>query len=410
MKETTKNNTLELVKLLSIFENDDKIDLSENDMEALRLIKKMKRLNEIKRDYQDKIKRRADGRQIYVYIDRKQISAKTENELYEKIYNILYGKENYSMADVFPLFLQWKRDNTSICGRTLKNNYGEWNTYFIPHDIIHIPMRDITIKDFKRLFQKWTCKREMTLHKFNNLKSLINGIYSFAIEELEIINSNPTREISNSQFVFKKVRNEEDVYSIEDRQILLEHLKDNDDIYSLAIQFDFHQTLRIGELLSLQWENIKGNQIYVENQLLLTTEMDDELNFSKYKHETVDYVKCHSEAGYRFMPITDEGQKILDKVRLQNPKGKYIFMRDGKQLYTNHFNEHLEKYCKECGVEYRPSHKIRFCVASLLYTKGVPLPIIQKLLGHTSLQMTLHYIRNVIKKDIPIDLIAECLK
>lgn len=391
--------------ILSAFANDDIMDSSE----ALDLIKHMKKLNQIKKDYKEKIKKRSDGRQYYIYINRKQFSAKTEDELYEIIFGLLYGKEQWTMSDIFPMWLRWKRDYTPVSGRTLKNYVGEWKHFFEPYEITDIPMKSLTAKDFTNLFRKWTCKRQMSLKKFNNLKSLINGIFSYAINEAEIVNVNPIREIDRKQFTFKVVRTDDDVFTMEDRENLLKHLQNNNDIYSLAIQFDFCVTLRIAELLSLQWKNLKDNQIYVENQLLLTTKMDDELNFTSYNHETVDYVKGYAEEGYRYIPLTSKALAILNKVREQNPDGEYIFMRDGKQLYTNHFNEHLAKYCAECGVDYHSSHKIRFCVASVLYVNGLPLPDLQKLLGHTSLQMTMHYIRKVTKGETSLEMMQKCL-
>jgi integrase len=380
-----------------------------NSSEVLNVIDHMKKQNELKKKYQDKIKRRADGKQYYVYIKRKQYSAKTEEQLYEVLFNLEYGKEQWSMSDIFPMWLRWKRDYTPVSGRTLKNISGEWKNFIEPHEIADIPMKELNAKDFVRLFRGWTCKRDMTLKKFNNLKSLINGIYSYAINEAEIVSVNPIREIDRKQFSFKVVNNDDDVFSIEDREKLLDHLADNDDIFSLAIQFDFHVTLRIGELLSLKWENIRGNKIYVDSQLLLTTKMDDDLKFSKYRLETVDHVKGYAEQGYRYIPLTPKAQEILERVKLQNPDGKYIFMRNGRQIYTARFNEHLVKYCNEIGIEPRTSHKIRFTVASLLYLNGMPLQDLQRLLGHTSLQMTLHYIRNVTNTETASNLMEKCL-
>ena len=65
--------------------------------------------------------------------------------------------------------------------------------------------------------------------------------------------------------------------------------------------------------------------------------------------------------------------------------GEYILMHDGKLLNKDAFNRWLKKYCIEAGITPRSSHKIRFTVASLLYSKGVPLPNLQQLLGHTNI-------------------------
>jgi integrase len=120
-------------------------------------------------------------------------------------------------------------------------------------------------------------------------------------------------------------------------------------------------------------------------------------------------VKGYAEQGYRYIPLTPKAQEILERVKLQNPDGKYIFMRNGRQIYTARFNEHLVKYCNEIGIEPRTSHKIRFTVASLLYLNGMPLQDLQRLLGHTSLQMTLHYIRNVTNTETASNLMEKCL-
>ena len=70
-------------------------------------------------------------------------------------------------------------------------------------------------------------------------------------------------------------------------------------------------------------------------------------------------------------------------------------MSDNRQLNANTFNRWLKRYCEECNIPVRSSHKIRFCVASILYDNGVPLTVLQQLLGHTTTAMTLHYLRRV---------------
>ena len=86
---------------------------------------------------------------------------------------------------------------------------------------------------------------------------------------------------------------------------------------------------------------------------------------------------------------------ILDKVKKLNPNGDYIFMLSTRQLSKNIFNKRLHKYCGEVGIKGRSSHKIRFTVASALYANGMPITSLQRLLGHTTAAMTMHYIRQV---------------
>ena len=99
------------------------------------------------------------------------------------------------------------------------------------------------------------------------------------------------------------------------------------------------------------------------------------------------------------MPLTPAAKRILKQIRQLNPDSDYILIRDGHPLSTVTFNRRLKKCCEELGIEYRSSHKLRFSTASIMYKNGVEDTQLQKLLGHTSLTMTRHYLRDVDNQD-----------
>jgi len=391
-KVNTANEDSEyfLSLLLKEFINSDKISSSEVSEKIL----DMKRKNEIETKYKDKIKTRKDGRQYYIYIDRKQLTAGTYSALIEKLYDLEYGKLRSSLADLYPKWLIWRRDYSSISPKTLKEYTYTWNAFLEKDSIINIPVVDLKAKDFLNLFRKWTKKRSITKKRFGNIKSLLNGIYQYSIEQ-EIVEHNPIFEINCSQLPFKPVNNSNDVFTVDERNKLLNYLQDRNDIYSLAIQLDFHLLIRIGELLALKWTDIEGDYIHIQSQRLLQTTMDDNLHFSPRSYVNEDHIKGNTDYGFRFQPLTPKAKAILARIRELNPDGEHILMKNGRQLLTDTFNEHLHKYCHAVGIKGRSSHKIRFTVASILYSDGMPLTSLQKLLGHTNTAMTLHYIRQV---------------
>lgn len=375
--------------LPSLFE-DDTLSLSEISEKILQ----MKRKQEISKKYQSKIKARKDGRQFYIYINRKQYTAVTYDALIDILYDMEYGRERSSLSDLFNEWMIWRRDCTSVCDKTLKEDLNNWKRYLQNDPIASIPMAELTPKNFIRLFRSWTKDRAMTRKHFNNIKSLINGIYYYGIED-GIVAHNPVKDINSRQFTFKPVNNDDDVFTVENRKTILSHLENNNSIYSLAIQLDFQLVIRIGELLALRWTDIENGNLHIQSQLLTERKMNDDLTFSKREHITVDHVKGNTDQGFRYQPLTEEALRILDKIREQNPDGEFILMQDGRQLNANSFNRWLKRYCEECNVPVRSSHKIRFCVASILYEKGIPLTVLQQLLGHTTTAMTLHYLRRV---------------
>lgn len=369
---------------------DDTLTVSEISEKILN----MKRKQEINRKYQDKIKTRKDGRQFYIYINRKQYTAVTRDGLIDLLYEMEYGRERSSLNDLFKEWMIWRRDCSSVCDKTLKEDLNLWKRYLQDNPITLIPLADLTPKDFIKLFRTWTKGRDLTRKRFNNIKSLINGIYYYAIEE-GIVSHNPVKDINSRQFTFKPVNNDDDVFTLEDRKKLLDYLKGDTSIYSLAIQLDFQLVIRIGELLALRWSDIENGNLHIQAQLLTERKMNDDLTFSKREHINVDHVKGNTDQGYRYQPLTQEALRILDKIRELNPDGEFILMSDNRQLNANTFNRWLKRYCEECNIPVRSSHKIRFCVASILYDNGVPLTVLQQLLGHTTTAMTLHYLRRV---------------
>lgn len=75
-----------------------------------------------------------------------------------------------------------------------------------------------------------------------------------------------------------------------------------------------------------------------------------------------------------------------------------VFQRDYKGEYipcnTRSFELRLKRYCRECNMpELKSQHDIRRTVITNLYYKGVPLKEIQRIAGHSSLNMTMSYIK-----------------
>ena len=141
--------------------------------------------------------------------------------------------------------------------------------------------------------------------------------------------------------------------------------------------------LRIGELKGLKWSAIDGDFIRIQRFI------DD-------KNRVINSIKGNTADGIRSMPLTPATKAILSQVRkLQPDDQEFIFYRGDSPLATVTFNRHLKKCCDELGIEYRSSHKLRFSTASIMYKNGMEDTKLQKLLGHTTLSMTRHYLCNI---------------
>lgn len=360
------------------------------------IIDKMKKKKELEKEYGPKMKQRKDGR-YYVYIARKQIVANDKEALYDKLYDLFYGFSNWSMVDIFPECQKWVKEISAVKGITLKRNQELFDRYFKCHETASIPLKKLTIKDIIALYRSWTKGRTMTSKEFSNLRSIVNSIYKYAISELEIVDINIAKNINLRQFPLKQVNHDGEVFSIDDRKKILDYLAHDDSIYSLAIQFAFYIPFRIGELFGLKWTDIDGNRLRIKRQRVTSCEMNDDLTFTSKHYEVVNQTKGFNEKGIRYVYLGEKAKAILERIRKVNPDSEYIFAnKDGKLLLSSSFNRKLKKICEKINISPWSSHKIRFCVASMYYLSGVNIIELQRIMGHTTVQMTMHYLRDII--------------
>lgn len=329
-----------------------------------------------------KIKVRPDDGRIYIIIQRKPISSTTYTGLIDKLYDLYFGINTLTLQDFFEVWMQWRKEESSVTEKTRKENRYLWNRMLKDSDLAKRVLRELTVQDYISYFRTLTKSRTLTRKCFNDLKSILNGMMYLAVER-GIIDRNCLRDINYKQFAYKAENTEITPYTEDERNAIIYHLQSCTDRYSLAILLDFHLVLRIGELKGLKWSDISGDTIRI-------------CRFVNDKNQVVNDIKGHTAQGIRSMPLTPTAKIILARIQEFCPSDSdFIFCENGQLLTTVTFNRHLKKCCEELGIPYRSSHKLRFSTASIMYKNGVEDTELQKLLGHTSLTMTRHYLRNV---------------
>lgn len=333
---------------------------------------------------------------------RRPVKRKNKEELENVVAEFYIEKKRQAdrnavtLRSLYKEWLIYRRDYTAAKSKTIQENMTQWNHFFDKSELADMSIQDIRPITLIRFFRKVTKDRTYTYKRISNARSVLNGIMDYAIEE-EIIESNPVSNVNFKKFTYKPVENQcDNVFSKEDTIRLLKYLKNIDEPYSLAIQLSFYLFIRIGETKALRWEDIdyQKKTLYLHTQLSTERTLNDDLTFSKRRVVVYDQMKGNTSDGYRYQYLTDEALKILSRARRLNPFGTYIFEPYGQPMTTDRFNRKLKAYCEAARVPYHSSHKIRFYNASTAYN-GKNLVTISKLMGHSQVETTLHYLRNV---------------
>lgn len=134
--------------------------------------------------------------------------------------------------------------------------------------------------------------------------------------------------------------------------------------------------LRLGELLGLSWSDIdfEGNTITVQQS---------------WVRREMTTTKSHR---IRHVPLAGDLRHLLYTER--RSKG-LVFPFPGlgeKPWSTDGATRELKRLCRNAGIERKVGwHLLRHTFASHLAMKGVPLRVIQELLGHSTIAMTERY-------------------
>lgn len=318
-----------------------------------------------------------------------QFIAKTEAELIEKLYNYYF---HHTLRDVFHKWVQYRLSTKIVANKTVQEDISIWNRFIETTEIATMQVTTIKARHILKLFHLWTGSGLITRKDFCNRKSVLNGIWGYAVTQ-EIIDSNIISSLPTNDLKFKLPPQNKKAYTEEERTKMLEYLSTlKPDAYTLAIQLAFYGIFRIGEIKALSWKPEDGATVKIQQQLVEEHQILDDLSLGK-REMILKLPKGNPNYSIREETISEKGLEILKQMRRLNPTGTLLFLHNGRPLTTDRFNARLKKYCTEIGIPYLSSHKIRFSTSSLLYDKGTKIKEIQKLLGHSNLAMTEHYIQ-----------------
>ena len=153
----------------------------------------------------------------------------------------------WSFVTLFPEWISWRRSELLVTEKTIKEDMYMFSSYLSGDPLSSAPISALAVKDYIDFFRKITRGRAITRKRFNNLKSVMNGILFYAVEQ-GYISHNPLLDINYSQFKFKVVNSETLPFSETERMNIITYLPD-DNIYDLAIKLMFY--LRVCALMML---------------------------------------------------------------------------------------------------------------------------------------------------------------
>jgi integrase len=258
----------------------------------------------------------------------------------------------------------------------VKNTFRTYEGYkSVTYKHLMPKLKDILIKDLKAFHGEELIKRlKNSKHNergVNLILGVLKSILNNAVER-ELIIKNPLTRVKPLK---QHPRFETYWSKLEISQFLKANLNDpNYALYVVAL----NSGMRRGELAGLCWDRIDFDR----NQI--------EISRTRDRYGLRDTTKTGLR---RYVPMNVETRRVLDQLRRKQNHLQFVFCEDSNIPFcVHHLYRDFRNAQKKSGLGRKIRfHDIRHTFASQFMMNGGSLYDLQKILGHTKIEMTMRY-------------------
>lgn len=317
---------------------------------------------------------------------------KSKKDLENIVIDYYKNNQEVMLEDLFQEWAVQKLEYGEIQKQTFDRYTTDFHRFFDHSDIANKDIRKITEDDLELFIRETIRKQSLSNKAYGGLRLLIIGMFKYAKKrkytEISITQFMGDLDLPKKCFSKRAVKDEESVFTDAEVEKISAYIGSNISLINYGILLAFQTGVRVGELCTLKYSDIKGNKLCIRR-----TEVRYRGEDGKYVFEVRESPK--TEAGNRDIILNADAQRTLKEIRKLNPFGEYIFMSDGKRIKEKAFSVKIVKICRYVGIKERSMHKTRKTYATKLINGGVDESLVVRQMGHTSIDCTKnHYYFN----------------
>lgn len=335
------------------------------------------------------------------------ISSQTYEGLIDKLYDH-YARKNLTLADVFPEALRWKAAR-NISAKTIVEYKRIWDQYIKESHIACLVVDKIDVDVLAEFYDGICMECHMTYKRLQDIRNVMSFILKYCVTH-HMIKHNPAVDVDYTDFPYAqeprcKDKIKKAAFPVERLQDIVKWcIKELDrprinPLHALGIIVGVLLACRYGELRGLKWSIVDfiNKLLLVEDQVVPTYQFNrDDLSSTYLGHQPAGHIKGYDTPGA--VPIPKPALDALKRIKALELDDVYVFPSGHFRHGT--FNATIKRMAADLGLDANKysSHSLRATAATYVYLKTYDIYLVQRLLHHSSPNMTMKYI-----KDLSID-------
>lgn len=348
-------------------------------------------------------------------LNRKSVYGNTRKEVKEKMTKALadvqdkafIDKSDITISQLGQSLIDIKFESNRITEATYGRALGTFNI-IKESSIADIPIQKVEVYQLQDFMNK---QKDYANSYIDKIYEMLGSVFKEAIKR-EIISKNPLLNVlkPKSTKQDKKI----DSLTIEEQKAFVAELKTEQykNIFLLAL----HSGMRIGEILALTPDNIDFNKKLIHITNTLTKDKNGKVKIGE---------KTKTYESNRDIPITIILEPILKECMLSyipNENNLLFCHYNGSIISPSTINTQFKKICKNANIKVITTkkkkgvdsdgndkfvnlktslvntHMLRHTYATRCIESGVPAEVLQKLLGHKNISITINTYTTIFNK------------
>jgi len=270
------------------------------------------------------------------------------------------------------------------CRITTYNRYKSMLRMYVNPVIGKSPIKEVTRSQVKSMLRSMV-RKGLSRSSVEAAKNCVSGVCEFAIDEdiLEI-NGNPARgAMKNVGCGKKNERKEIDIFLSQEVELILSTVKIYKPSYYYLFLTLFRTGMRLGEILALEWGDIDFNRDVINVRKSWRNGI-----MSATKTGQSRQVDMSNQLSTKLQTLKQLKKIEALKKGSSQPVAAIFHDKKNGHLSQNSVRNVWKRVLSKCGISHRKVHTTRHTFTSMMLAANIPIAYISKMLGHSSIQMT----------------------